>query len=92
MWGFLLFQLLICKDLAYVCHQKVEDIRGFNPPPSPWRCRPIPESLQLFEDMKNGKFEEGEATLRMKTTLEEGKQDPVAYRQALFLCNICVVF
>jgi len=73
-------KFLITKDLAYVCHQKVEDIRGFNPPPSPWRNRPIPESLALFEDMKKGKFEEGEATLRMKTTLEEGKQDPVAYR------------
>lgn len=75
-----LFQKLISKDLAYVCHQRVEDIRGFNPPPSPWRTRPISESLQLFEDMKNGKFEEGEATLRLKLTLEEGKQDPVAYR------------
>jgi len=30
--------------------------------------------------MKKGKVAEGEATLRMKTTLEEGKQDPVAYR------------
>ena len=30
--------------------------------------------FQLFEDMKNGKFDEGEATLRMKITLEEGKQ------------------
>lgn len=30
--------------------------------------------------MKNGKIDEGEATLRMKITLEEGKQDPVAYR------------
>ena len=30
--------------------------------------------------MKNGKIGEGEATLRMKTTLEEGKKDPVAYR------------
>lgn len=30
--------------------------------------------------MKNGKIAEGEATLRMKVTLEEGKQDPVAYR------------
>merc|ERR1712128_245106 len=59
--------LLVEKDMAYVCHQQVEDIRGFNPPPSPWRHRPIPESLQLFEDMKNGKFEEGE-------------QDPVAFR------------
>ena len=72
--------LLIERDLAYVCHQKVEDIRGFNPPPSPWRSRPREESLALFADMRNGKFEEGEATLRMKVTLEEGKQDPVAYR------------
>jgi len=73
-------KLLVEKDLAYICHQQVEDIRGFNPPPSPWRNRPIAESLQLFEDMKNGKFDEGEATLRLKVTLEEGKQDPVAYR------------
>lgn len=73
-------RLLVEKDMAYVCHQQVEDIRGFNPPPSPWRNRPIAESLQLFEDMKNGKFDEGEATLRLKVTLEEGKQDPVAYR------------
>jgi len=72
--------VLIEKDLAYVCHQQVAEIRGFNPPPSPWRDRPVAESLQLFEDMKNGKFEEGEATLRLKVTLEEGKQDPVAYR------------
>ncbi|CAH2063176.1 unnamed protein product, partial [Iphiclides podalirius] len=71
---------LIKKDLAYVCHQKSDEIKGFNPPPSPWRNRPIEESLQLFEDMKNGKIDEGEATLRMKITLEEGKQDPVAYR------------
>ena len=34
--------------------------------------RPMNESLQLFEDMKNGKLEEGEATLRLKLTLEEG--------------------
>lgn len=40
---------LIKKDLAYVCHQKSEEIKGFNPPPSPWRNRPIEESLQLFE-------------------------------------------
>lgn len=47
---------------------------------SPWRDRPIEENLQLFEDMKNGKIDEGAATLRMKITLEEGKIDPVAYR------------
>lgn len=41
--------MLIKKDLAYVCHQSSEDIKGFNPPPSPWRNRSISESLQLFE-------------------------------------------
>ena len=30
--------------------------------------------------MKNGMFDEGAATLRMKVTLEEGKLDPVAYQ------------
>lgn len=30
--------------------------------------------------MKKGKINEGDATLRMKTTLEDGKMDPVAYR------------
>ncbi|KMQ96224.1 putative glutaminyl-trna synthetase [Lasius niger] len=71
---------LIEKGLAYVCHQSSEEMKGFNPPPSPWRNRPIAESLDLFNDMKDGLLEEGEATLRMKVTLEEGKQDPVAYR------------
>ncbi|KAL6268379.1 hypothetical protein P5V15_001512 [Pogonomyrmex californicus] len=71
---------LIKKDLAYVCHQSSEEMKGFNPPLSPWRDRPIEESLQLFNDMKDGLLEEGEATLRVKVTLEEGKQDPVAYR------------
>ncbi|KAM0732245.1 putative glutamine--tRNA ligase [Formica fusca] len=71
---------LIEKGLAYVCHQSSKEMKGFNSPPSPWRNRPIAESLQLFNDMKDGLLEEGEATLRMKVTLEEGKQDPVAYR------------
>lgn len=44
---------LIKKDLAYVCHQSSEEMKGFNPPPSPWRNRPIEESLQLFNVMKN---------------------------------------
>ena len=72
--------VLIKKDLAYICHQKNEEIKGINPPPSPWRNRPIVESLKLFEDMRKGKISEGEATLRMKLTMEDGKQDPVAYR------------
>ncbi|VDP05842.1 unnamed protein product [Soboliphyme baturini] len=71
---------LIKRGHAYVCHQSADEMKGFNPAPSPWRDRPIEESLALFEDMKNGKFDEGSATLRMKITLEEGKVDPVAYR------------
>ncbi|KAH0630312.1 hypothetical protein JD844_013227 [Phrynosoma platyrhinos] len=71
---------LIRRGHAYVCHQKVEEIKGHNPPPSPWRDRPIEESLLLFEDMRKGKFAEGEATLRMKLVMEDGKMDPVAYR------------
>jgi glutaminyl-tRNA synthetase len=38
------------------------------------------EQVLFFKDMKNGKIDEGAATLRMKLTLEEGKLDPVAYR------------
>lgn len=72
--------VLIKKDLAYVCHQSADDMKGFDPVPSQWRNRPIHESLRLFEDMRKGKIDEGGATLRMKITLEEGKMDPVAYR------------
>ncbi|CAG9856151.1 unnamed protein product [Phyllotreta striolata] len=72
--------VLIKKGLAYVCHQSADEMKGFNPQPSPWRDRPVAENIQLFEDMKNGKIDEGAATLRMKITLEEGKLDPVAYR------------
>ncbi|CAF0782400.1 unnamed protein product [Adineta steineri] len=71
---------LIRRNLAYICHQKGDELKGHNVAESPWRNRPIEESLQLFEDMKNGKFAEGEATLRMKCVMEDGKLDPVAYR------------
>ncbi|XP_063282773.1 glutamine--tRNA ligase [Pelobates fuscus] len=71
---------LIKRGHAYACHQKVDEIKGHNPPPSPWRDRPIEESLLLFEGMKKGKFAEGEVTLRMKLVMEDGKMDPVAYR------------
>lgn len=40
--------------------------------------------------MKAGKFEEGEATLRMKVILEEGKMDPVAYRYEPLLNGVIV--
>ncbi|KAJ8257376.1 hypothetical protein GJAV_G00184940 [Gymnothorax javanicus] len=71
---------LIRRGHAYVCHQRGEELKGHNAPPSPWRDRPIEESLVLFERMKKGLFAEGEATLRMKMVMEDGKMDPVAYR------------
>ena len=40
---------LIKDDFCYICHQKSEELKGHNPPASPWRDRPIEESLQLFE-------------------------------------------
>ncbi|XP_068599707.1 glutamine--tRNA ligase-like [Brachionichthys hirsutus] len=71
---------LVRRGHAYVCHQKVEELKGHNVPPSPWRERPIEESLVLFERMKKGLFAEGDVTLRMKMVMEDGKLDPVAYR------------
>jgi glutamyl/glutaminyl-tRNA synthetase len=44
---------LIKRGLAYVCHQEYTEIKGHNPPPSPWRNRPIEESLALFEVWTN---------------------------------------
>nr|XP_032637664.1 glutamine--tRNA ligase [Chelonoidis abingdonii] len=46
---------LIRRGHAYVCHQRVEEIKGHNPPPSPWRDRPMEESLLLFEVRGPGK-------------------------------------
>nr|XP_046220197.1 glutamine--tRNA ligase [Oncorhynchus gorbuscha] len=71
---------LIRRGHAYVCHQRGEELKGHNPPPSPWRERPAEESLVLFDRMRRGLFAEGEATVRMKIVMEDGKMDPVAYR------------
>lgn len=50
---------------------------------SPWRDRPIEESLMLFDDMKRGLIDEGKATLRMKQDMQgdnKNMYDLVAYR------------
>lgn len=50
---------------------------------SPWRDRPISESLKLFEDMRRGLIEEGKATLRMKQDMQSDNYnmyDLIAYR------------
>ncbi|CAL5219008.1 g764 [Coccomyxa viridis] len=58
---------LIRAGDAYVCHQTAEEINQSRKEkrPSPWRDRPIAESLKLFDDMKNGLIKEGAATLRL---------------------------
>ncbi|XP_073267723.1 glutamine--tRNA ligase isoform X2 [Populus alba] len=50
---------------------------------SPWRDRPIAESLKLFEEMRQGMIEEGKATLRMKQDMQSDNgnmYDLIAYR------------
>lgn len=51
--------------------------------PSPWRDRPIEESLKIFEDMRRGLVDEGQATLRMKMDHKNENYnmfDLIAYR------------
>ena len=79
---------LIEKGLAYVCElsqEEVKDKRGAVgvPASSPYRDRPVIESLDLFKRMKNGEFPEGAMTLRAKIDLASGNfnmRDPVLYR------------
>ena len=79
---------LIKKGLAYVCEltpEQVRENRGdlSTPAKSPYRDRPVEESLDLFERMKNGEFEDGSMTLRAKIDLASGNfnmRDPVIYR------------
>ncbi|XP_020572531.1 glutamine--tRNA ligase [Phalaenopsis equestris] len=77
--------VLIKKGLAYVDHQTPEEVKEFREKKlnSPWRDRPISESLKLFDDMRRGLIEEGKATLRMKQDMQsENKNmyDLIAYR------------
>lgn len=65
--------------------QTPEEIKGYrqNKMNSPWRDRPIEESLKLFDDMKHGLIEEGKATLRMKQDMQSDNfnmYDLIAYR------------
>ena len=79
---------LIRKGLAYVCELTPEQFKEYRgdlqkPAVSPWRDRPVEESLDLFERMKNGEFPEGKYTLRAKIDLASGNfnmRDPVLYR------------
>ena len=79
---------LIKKGLAYVCELSPEEFKEYRgsigvPAKSPYRDRPIEESLDLFARMRAGEFPNGAMTLRAKIDLASGNfnmRDPVLYR------------
>ena len=80
---------LIRKGLAYVDDQSQEEIRagrgtvstpGTN---SPYRDRSVEENLKLFQEMREGKYKEGEKVLRAKIDMAHPNmmfRDPLMYR------------
>ena len=80
--------LLIKKGLAYVCQLTPEEFKANRgdigiPAVSPYRDRPIEESLDLFARMRAGEFPNGAMTLRARIDLTSGNfnmRDPVIYR------------
>jgi glutaminyl-tRNA synthetase len=82
--------ILMIKDgKAYVDSQSSEDMRAQKGTPtevgsnSPFRNRTVEENLELFQGMKDGKFKEGEHTLRAKIDMSSPNmllRDPLMYR------------
>lgn len=82
---------LINKGEAFVCNLNADEIheyRGTLTSPgkeSPYRNRSVEENLELFEKMRDGGFEDGEAVLRAKIDMSSpniNMRDPVIYRVA----------
>ena len=82
---------LIKKGKAYVCDLTAEQIREYRGTltepgkESPYRNRSVEENLELFENMKNGKYADGEKVLRAKIDMASpniNMRDPVIYRVA----------
>ena len=81
--------LLIKKGLAFVCdltHEEMASYRGDVVTPgknSPYRDRSVEENLKLFYEMREGKYKDGEKTLRAKIDMASpnmNMRDPVIYR------------
>jgi len=81
--------LLIKKGLAYVDDLSAEQIREYRGTltapgkESPYRNRTVEENLELFEQMKQGKFKDGEKVVRAKIDMASpniNMRDPVIYR------------
>ncbi|EPR79078.1 Glutaminyl-tRNA synthetase [Spraguea lophii 42_110] len=76
---------LIKKGKAFVCHQTPEEMKDSrkNLTPSPWRERSIAVNLELFNEMIEGKWKEGEISLRLKMDYKSKNpllHDLVAFR------------
>ena len=82
---------LIKKGKAYVCDltpEEIKEYRGTLTQPgkeSPYRNRSVEENLALFEEMKEGKYADGEKVLRAKIDMASPNinlRDPIIYRIA----------
>lgn len=82
---------LIRKGKAYVCDLSAEEIREYRGTlteagkESPYRNRSVEENLKLFEEMKEGKYEDGTKVLRARIDMASpnmNMRDPVIYRVA----------
>ena len=82
---------LIHKGKAYVCDltpEQIREYRGTLTEPgkeSPYRNRSVEENLELFENMKNGMYADGEKVLRAKIDMAAANinmRDPIIYRVA----------
>lgn len=83
--------LLIKKGKAYVCDLSADEMREYRGTltkpgiESPYRNRTVDENLRLFNEMKDGKFQDGEKVLRAKIDMASPNinlRDPVIYRIA----------
>ena len=82
---------LIKQGKAFVCDLTGEEIKAYRGTltepgkESPYRNRSVEENLQLFEDMKAGKYKDGEKVLRAKIDMASpniNMRDPIIYRIA----------
>ncbi|MBQ2677466.1 MAG: glutamine--tRNA ligase, partial [Firmicutes bacterium] len=82
---------LIKKGKAYVCDLSAEEIKAYRGTlkepgkESPYRNRSVEENLKLFEEMRDGKYADGEKVLRAKIDMASpniNMRDPVIYRIA----------
>ena len=83
--------LLIKKGKAYVCDLTPEEIRRYRGTltepgkNSPYRDRSVEENMELFENMRAGKYKDGEKVLRAKIDMASpniNMRDPIIYRVA----------